>query len=290
MSSFISLVSRNNKVFRRDRMLVFFSFLSVIIVLILYLVFLQKLQIDAIEQVVPASTAIKTLVNEWMIAGLLSMITVTTTLAAFEIFIRDLETKVLADFLTAPTSRAMLQLSYVANAWIIGFILSVIAFIICEIFIVATGGELASVATFVEVIGILALSVTLSSMFNLLFTLLVSTQTAFSTLNTILGTAIGFLCGVYVPMVSLPEAVQKVIIFFPISHSTVLLREALMVDSINEVFPNLPEAAEIYKLNFGVIYKLNDQILSFSTSYFVMIFATVVFAAISFFIFHMKNK
>ena len=51
MSSFFSLVSRNNKVFRRDKLLVFFSFLSVIIVLILYLVFLQKLQIDAIEQV-----------------------------------------------------------------------------------------------------------------------------------------------------------------------------------------------------------------------------------------------
>ena len=166
MSTIASLISRHNKVYRRDKMLVFFSFLSVLIVIILYAVFLQKLQVDAIEAVVPASTEVTTLVNEWMVAGLLSIITITTTLAAFSIYIRDLETKVLADFLTAPTSRLSLQLSYVANAWIIGFILSVIAFILCEVFIIASGGHFVDAATFIEIVGIIALSVSLSSMLN----------------------------------------------------------------------------------------------------------------------------
>ena len=290
MSTIASLISRHNKVYRRDKMLVFFSFLSVLIVIILYAVFLQKLQVDAIEAVVPASTEVTTLVNEWMVAGLLSIITITTTLAAFGIYIRDLETKVLADFLTAPISRLSLQLSYVANAWIIGFILSVIAFILCEVFIVVSGGHFVDAATFIEIIGIIALSVSLSSMLNLFFTLLVSTQTAFSSLSTIIGTAIGFLCGVYVPMGSLPDAVQKLIQFFLISHSTVLFREALMTDSLDKVFAFAPEAALDYKISFGVVYEIGDTVLSTSISYLIIIVSTIALAAISLLLFKLKSK
>ncbi|WP_431027211.1 ABC transporter permease [Lysinibacillus sp. LZ02] len=290
MSAIFNLINRHNKVYRRDKLLVLFSFLSVLIVITLYAVFLQKLQVDAIEEIVPASSEITTLVNEWMIAGLLSIVTVTTTLAAFGIYIRDLETKGLADFLTAPTSRAALQLSYVANTWMIGFILSVIAFILCELFIVATGGHIVDAVTFIEIIGIIALSVSLSSMFNLFFTLLVSTQTAFSTLNTIIGTAIGFLCGVYVPMGSLPNAVQNVIMLFPISHSTVLFREKLMVDSLDNVFSGTPEALAQYKKNFGVVYEWNNTLLSTSVSYIVIIGSTIALATISLLIFKLKNK
>ncbi len=58
----------------------------------------KKTQVDAIEQLVPASDQLKTMVNEWMVAGLLSIIAVTTTLAALGIYIKDLETKVMADF------------------------------------------------------------------------------------------------------------------------------------------------------------------------------------------------
>ncbi|OCS90846.1 hypothetical protein [Caryophanon latum] len=62
MNALISLVVRHNKVFLRNRMLVFFSMLSVIIVIALYAIFLQKTQIDAIEQVMPATSAIHVMV------------------------------------------------------------------------------------------------------------------------------------------------------------------------------------------------------------------------------------
>ncbi|MEG0385713.1 MAG: ABC transporter permease, partial [Solibacillus sp.] len=129
MEALISLVSRNNKMFRRDKTQVFFSLLSVIIVIALYGMFLQKMQVDAIEQVTKATPETITMVNEWLVAGLLSMIAVTTTLGAFGIAIQDLESKSAADFLTAPISRAKIQLSYVLNAFFIGFIFSFIAFI-----------------------------------------------------------------------------------------------------------------------------------------------------------------
>lgn len=291
MEALISLVVRNNKMFRRDKTQVFFSLLSIIIVIALYGIFLQKMQVDAIEQVTKATPETITMVNEWLVAGLLSMIAVTTTLGAFGIAIQDLESKSAADFLTAPISRAKIQLSYVLNAFFIGFIFSFIAFIACEIFIVATGGQLLNSTEMMKVIGILILSVLLASTFNMFLVLFVHSQNAYSTLTTIVGTLIGFLCGVYVPFGVLPGFAQNLIMFFPISHTTVLLREAFMQNSIQTVFAGASnEQVEAYKINFGVVYEMNGNLLASSTSLLIIVGTTIVLAALSILIFKKKNK
>ncbi|QPQ36520.1 MULTISPECIES: ABC transporter permease [unclassified Lysinibacillus] len=290
MEAMISLIQRNNKVFRRDKTQVFFSLLSVIIVIVLYAVFLQKMQVDAIEQMTVATPELIAMVNEWLVAGLLSMMAVTTTLAAFAIAVRDSESKATADFLTAPISRATIQMSYVMNAFIIGCIFSLIALVGCEIFLVATGGHLLSFGSLITVIGILLLSVLLASVFNVFLVLFVSTQNAFSTLSTIVGTVLGFLCGVYVPVGVLPNFAQQLIMYFPISHTTLLLRNAFMDSSITKVFDGVPAAqVESYKLNYGIVYELNGHSLNLSTSYIVILITIFVLAILSIMIFKKKN-
>ena len=291
MESLISLVSRHNKVFRRDRTAVFFSLLSILIVIGLYFVFLQKMQVDVIKQIIGDSPDIITMVNEWVVAGMLSMIAVTSTLAAFGLAVQDRETKVAADFLTAPISRAKIQLSYVINAFVIGLVFSFIAFIICEIFIFATGGSFLSMEAALKVIGLLVLSVLLASSMNMLFVLFTNTLSAFSTLSTIIGTLIGFLAGVYVPMGVLPTFAQNLIMLFPISHSSLLLRDAFMAESINKVFAGVPiEHIEAYKINFGIMYEMNGSTLDTSTSLVVIISSIIIFSIVSIIIFKKKNK
>ncbi|MGE7092032.1 ABC transporter permease [Lysinibacillus sp. NPDC048646] len=291
MEALISLVQRNNKVFRRDKTQVFFSLLSVIIVIVLYAVFLQKMQIDAIEQMTEATPGMVTMVNEWLVAGLLSMIAVSTTLAAFGIAVKDTESKATADFLTAPISRATIQFSYVLNAFVIGCIFSFIALIGCEIFIVATGGELLNFGALIKVVGILLLSVLLASVFNVFLVLFVHTQNSFSTLSTIVGTALGFLCGVYVPVGVLPSFAQNLVMYFPISHTTLLLRNAFMENSITKVFDGVPVThVATYKVNYGIVYDLNGNLLSSTTSLLVILVTIVVLAMLSIIIFIKKNK
>ncbi|MGA3598654.1 ABC transporter permease [Lysinibacillus agricola] len=291
MEALSSLVQRNSKVFRRDKTQVFFSLLSVLIVIVLYAVFLQKMQVDAIEQMTEATPELVTMVNEWLVAGLLSMIAVSTTLAAYGIAVKDLESKAQADFLTAPISRATIQFSYVINALIVGCIFSFIALIGCEIFIVATGGELLSFRNFVNVVGILFLSVLLASVFNLFLVLFVNTQNSFSTLGTIVGTAIGFLCGVYVPVGALPTFAQNLIMYFPISHTTLLLRNSFMESSISKVFDGVPASyVEDYKINYGIVYELHGNILSTSTSVIIIFVSIIVLATLSIILFIKKNK
>ncbi|MGE8000847.1 ABC transporter permease [Lysinibacillus sp. NPDC093190] len=291
MEALFSLVKRNNKVFRRDKMQVFYSLLSVIIVIVLYAVFLQKTQVNAIEEVTKATPELVTMVNEWIVAGLLSMITVSTTLAAYGIAVRDLESKAQADFLTAPISRATIQFSYVLNAFFIGCIFSFIALIGCEIFIVSTGGELLSFGDFLKVVGLLFLSVLLASVFNLFLVLLANSQHSFSTLSTIFGTALGFLCGVYVPVGVLPSFAQNIIMYFPISHTTLLLRNAFMESSISKVFEGAPASkVEEYKKMYGIVYDLHGNILSISTSIVIIIVTIIVLAILSIIFFNKKNK
>ncbi|MGE7113111.1 ABC transporter permease [Lysinibacillus sp. NPDC047702] len=291
MEAFISLVQRNSKVFRRDKTQVFYSLLSVIIVIVLYAVFLQKMQVDAIEQMTKATPELITMVNEWLVAGLLSMIAVTTTLAAYGIAVKDLESKAQADFLTAPISRATIQFSYVFNAFIIGCIFSFIALVGCEIFIVSTGGELLSIGDFVHVVGLLFLSVLLASVFNLFLVLFATTQNSFSTLSTLVGTALGFLCGVYVPIGALPSFAQNLIMYFPISHTTLLLRNAFMESSITKVFEGVPASqVEDYKEMYGIVYDLHGSILSASTSVIIILATILVLAILSIILYKKKNK
>jgi len=291
MEAFISLVQRNSKVFRRDKTQVFYSLLSVIIVIVLYAVFLQKMQVDAIEQMTKATPELITMVNEWLVAGLLSMIAVTTTLAAYGIAVKDLESKAQADFLTTPISRATIQFSYVFNAFIIGCIFSFIALVGCEIFIVSTGGELLSIGDFVHVVGLLFLSVLLASVFNLFLVFFATTQNSFSTLSTLVGTALGFLCGVYVPIGALPSFAQNLIMYFPISHTTLLLRNAFMESSIAKVFESVPVSqVEDYKEMYGIVYDLHGSILSTSTSIIIILATILILAILSIILFKKKNK
>ncbi|MER2113786.1 MAG: multidrug ABC transporter permease, partial [Solibacillus isronensis] len=167
-----SLIVRNNKIFFRDRMLVFFSLLSVLISIGLFIVFLQKLQIDAISQVIGMTPAVELFVSQWMIAGILTMTAMTSTLAVFAIFVSDQESKRTADFLVTSASRFSIQLSYVISSVIIGLIMTSIAFIVCEIYLLTLGAELPSIWKLLQLVGVIMLGVLLSAMINLVIVLL----------------------------------------------------------------------------------------------------------------------
>lgn len=285
-----SLISRNNKVFWRNKLLVFFSLLSVLISIGLYAIFLQKLQVDSISQLVPVTKDIERLVSEWMVAGILTTTAVTSTLGVFSIYIQDLESKRTADFLVTSASRLNIQLSYVFSSLIIGFTMTFVAFMCCELFIISIGGEILSFLSLVKVIALLILAVFLSSMINLLIVLFINSETAFSTVNTIIGTLIGFLCAIYVPMGVLPNAVQTVIHFFPVSHIAVLLRQVLMEQSLSSVFASATSYEESYKLTYGVVYKIGDSIIPASASVLFIVGTIVVVGALAGFVYKHKYK
>ena len=138
------LVSRNLKRYLRDKAAVFFSFLSVIIILALYILFLGKMQSDSLASHFGSIDGIDWLVASWIMSGIIVVSTVTVPLGAIGNLIDDRVNLTLNDFYASPISRNTLALSYLISAWVIGFIMVLTNFIVANIYVLMQGGELLS--------------------------------------------------------------------------------------------------------------------------------------------------
>lgn len=112
----LALTKRNILLYFRDKTTVFFSFLSVIILIALYVLFLG----DMTAKSLPDFPAKKLLLQSWFIAGILAVTSMTTTLGALGILVNDRASKISMDFNASPISKAKLVSSYVLSAVFIG--------------------------------------------------------------------------------------------------------------------------------------------------------------------------
>ncbi|WP_242850114.1 ABC transporter permease, partial [Clostridium polynesiense] len=211
---------RNLKIFFREKSSVFFSLLGVFIIIGLYVLFLGDTFVRGMENV----PGIRFLMDSWIMAGLLAVTSITTTMGAYGAMVDDKTSKRIKDFNAAPIKRYKIAGGYVLSSYIIGVIMSFLTFILAEIYIVSSGGELLSAVEMAQASGLILLNVLSSSAMIFFIVSFFNSNSAFSTASTVIGTLIGFLTGIYIPMGSLPESVQTVIKLFPVSHGGVLFR------------------------------------------------------------------
>src|SRR5690606_36247190 len=124
MSEFLSLVSRNIKVFLRDKTAVFFSFLSVIILLMIYVLFLGNLMRISELDLTITSAQSDFMVYSQMMPGLLVINTLTISLGNLGNIINDLEYKIIDGFLVTPVKRFKVVVAYYLSSLIITIVIS----------------------------------------------------------------------------------------------------------------------------------------------------------------------
>jgi multidrug/hemolysin transport system permease protein len=254
MATIVHLAGRNVRVFLRDRTAVFFSMLSVFIIIGMYAIFLGNTTVRSLENAVGSGVpGVRWLVDSWIMAGILVVNTITVTLGMFGVMIDDETKKRMSGSLVAPISRGKLVVGYLIAANIVGFLLSVLALVLAEIYILSGGGSLLSPLAFLKVIGLIAYSVVSSSTLIFFCISFFRTASGFSTFSTILGTIIGFITGIYLPIGVLPDALQKVITFVPATHAAALMRQIIMEAPLAEVFKGAPpELANEFNRIYGV--------------------------------------
>jgi multidrug/hemolysin transport system permease protein len=257
------LVARNVKLFFRDKASVFFSLLSVIIIIGLYALFLGNIQVQEIENQagmdIPDAAW---LVNAWILAGVLAVSTVTISLGACGTMVDDVHRGRVKDFFVAPLKRGELVAGYMISSAIISAIMNVIAFIIAEVYIAFSGGEFLTPLQMLETIGILFLSIFAFSSFVCLITSFIKSPNAYAALSTIVGTLIGFLTGIYVPVGILPEAIVTFMKFLPFTYTAAWLREVFTAAPMASVFAG-PAAAEAphYAASQGINIYFGDMLV-----------------------------
>lgn len=269
-----AMVRRNLLVFFRDRAAVFFSLLAVLIIIALYAVFLGDTMTSGLDGV----EGIGFLMDSWVIAGILAVVSMTSTLGALGVLIDDKVKKVGRDFAVSPLGRGSIAGSYVFSAYAVGVIMSLAALVVGEVYIVASGGELLSAEALAKVVGCILLSVLSSSAIMFFIASLIKTQGAFGAISTIIGTLIGFLTGMYIPIGSLPEGVQSVMRVFPVSYSASAFRQVMMEQPIAASFEGAPQAmVDEFKLEMGVVFGFDGGETTMATAVVVMLVTAVVF-------------
>lgn len=274
----LSMANRNLKIFFRDRAAVLFSLLAVFIILGLYVVFLG----DTIADSLPVIDGASVLINSWVLAGILAVTSVTSTMGAFGIMVEDRSRKILKDFTTSPLRRSRLTGGYILSACSVGVIMSVVTFILGELYILVLDGELLPLLSILKVLGLIVLSVLASSSIVFFITTFLRSQNAFSAASTVIGTLIGFLTGIYVPMGSLPEAVQWVIKVFPISHAGVLIRSVMLERPMEVSFNGAPAGALAdFTESMGVVYHFGSYRVEPWLSLVILLATAIVFFGLS---------
>lgn len=274
MNILYQLVLRNTRLYLRDKAAVFFSFFSVIIIIILYVLFLGKMQEDSLSEAYNNIEGIDWLVSSWIMAGILTVSTVTVPLSALGTLINDRTNGVLNDFYTSPIDRKILALGYLISAWVISFIMVIINFIIGQIYVVIMGGEILGVIPTIQILLAISLSIMVFSSLFFYFAILIKTQNAFGTMGTLVGTFIGFLGGIYIPIGVMGKNVQTVMNLLPSAHSVTLIRNIYMEGAMDKVFSNAPiEALEDYRFMFGLEVNIGDYLMSS----FELIISMIVF-------------
>jgi multidrug/hemolysin transport system permease protein len=285
------LISRHLKVFFRDKTSVFFSLLAVIIILALYLLFLGDVWAQDLVKAVGAKESTKALVSSWIMAGILAITSITTVMGAFGTIVDDRVNNIIKDFKSAPVSDTKVAYSYIFASFIIGLIMTLFTFVIAEIYIVISGGELLPFISMLKVFGIVALSSLCSTAMISLLVSFFKSQAAFGTASTVIGTLIGFLTGIYIPIGALPSAVQLAIKLFPIAHSAQLLRQIMIEPLGQQVFAGVPQAVvEEFQETMGITFRLGGEAIGASTSLLIISGATVLFFVLSALRFSKKSK
>lgn len=258
-----SLSIRNLRLFVRDKALVFFSFLSVIIILGLYVLFLGEIQVNNIRQSIGMDIPeIDALVYAWMLPGLIAVASMTLSLGNMSRLVDDAQAENLNDFLVSPLKRWQLILSYLFSSITITSFISVLMFILSLFIVKLKGGPWLNVEQILQSLGVMILVIISSALLSLYIASWIKTQNTYGVVNSIVGTFIGFVTGAYMPMGIMPIFVQNMFNILPVSLGASLLRQIYLGPIMDTVFKQAPtEMVSSYRYFQGIDLKVFGYIL-----------------------------
>ena len=272
MEQFLIFTDRNLKLYFRDRSAVFFSLLSMIITIALMVFFLGNMNIDVITDLlsqfpnrdyVEDEKNARLLIYSWTSAGIISMNAVTVTLAVYSTMIKDRMSGKLNSIYTAPVSRTIITVSYIATAWIAATIVCVFTLAVTEMYGIIQGLEVYSIAQHIHILGIICMNSFVYATFMYLLALIAKSEGAWSGIGTLVGTLVGFLGAIYIPIGSLSDSIQSLLKCTPIIYSTALFRKIMLESILKHTFDGIPKnVTRQYREAMGIDITIFDHSVS----------------------------
>ena len=259
-TTFWQLTRRHLLVFFRNKIRVFFTFMVPFTIFLIYIFLLRDLEFTTVNSILMDIGAkegvslvddsqlkllIGTVVDSWMLSGILAISTVTVSLQTNWMIIADKETGVNRDFASSPIDRNVLIGSYFLFNFIVTVIVCFIFLMVCFIYLACLGEFLLTFLDFLTILAMIFFASTASVLLTVLICSFISRDGTMASVNTIFSTVIGFLIGAYMPFATMPEWVQNVCAFFPSTYSCSLLRFAFMSSPIDKLAAYITENVNI---------------------------------------------
>lgn len=245
------LVKRNILVFIRDYAAVFFSVLSMLIILLLMVVFLGKMNTENVlwvlseyggeRDVLQDEKNAQYLIQMWTLAGILAVNTFTVPLTVMQTMVRDEVNGHLASFYVAPVKRVKIVLGYTLASWLIGSGMSFLTLIIGEIYMAAQGYSLLAPVAIFKILAMIMLNALVYSAVGYLLALFIHSESAWGGMLTVMGTLVGFLGAIYLPVSTLSENIVNMLKCLPVLHGTAMMRKVLTKDAMATTFDGMPD-------------------------------------------------
>ncbi|MCM1216750.1 MAG: ABC transporter permease [Lachnospiraceae bacterium] len=287
MREILYLAKRNSLVYLRDRKAVFFSILSMLIVLGLMVIFLGSMNSEnlvlMLEQYGGARDAArdaenaKHLIQLWTLAGILIVNSVTITLTVIGIMVQDEEQSRLASFYVTPVKRGKLVLGYVLAAWLTGACLSILTLAAGELYMVARGWGLLPVSVLAAMCGMIFLNTFVYAALGYLLAMFIHSYSAWGGMLTIVGTLVGFAGGIYLPMSAFSERLQTVLKCLPVLQGISLMRRVCLEGITDTTFQGMPsQAVEIFQEDMGITLTAGERIITIKEQLFILLLYGII--------------
>lgn len=156
----------------------------------LYALFLGRLQVQTLQEQLPDADTrdIQGFVNAWVFAGITTITTLTTGLAALAMFVEDRTTGRFSDFMVSPLRRWQLVLGYLGSTLVVSVVMTTVIVVVGQIFSLSQGNPVISAADLGELLGYVVLSSVAFSALSAFAVSFLRSAGGFSALSTVVGT------------------------------------------------------------------------------------------------------
>lgn len=296
----LKLIKRNILVYLRDRSNIFFSLLSMLIIIGLMMVFLGKMNADNVVNLLNQYGGVRDttvdrenaeqLIRLWTLAGIVVVNAVMITYFMLGIMVEDEAQKRLSSFYVSPVNRVVFVLGYIFAAVVMGVIMCCLTVAVGEGYFAVIGVKLLTLQQLWKIFVFIILNVFTASSMVFIILNFVHTSSALSGLGTIIGTLVGFIAGIYLPMGMLPEKVQTVMKCFPFVHGSSFLRDVFTNEILEKTFQNCPqEVINGFQKYMGITLTFQDEVLSSEIRIAFMVISGIIFIGISAFLQRRRN-
>ncbi|MDO5589904.1 MAG: ABC transporter permease [Lachnospiraceae bacterium] len=296
MRSVFALMSRNRKLFFKDKGMLFSAMITPVILIVLYATFLAKIYRDSFLSAIPKMIEISDKLIDGAVAcqlaaSLLSVSCVTVTFCVNLTMVQDRANGTRKDFNISPISKSKIYLSYFLSTVLNSMMVNGIALLLCLGYVYKMGWYM-NAADIVFIVWDEILLVLFGSTLSSIIIYPLTTQGQLSAVGTIVSAGYGFICGAYMPISNFGSGLRKILSYFPSTYGTSLVKNHMLGGIYREMArKDLPDQViDAFKEALDCRLKFHGNVVYVNEMIFIMVGSIAVLGLVYFLLIRLTEK